>query len=111
MQPVPRPSWELSLSPGASHPSMLHQVSTWAYLTCSQGERRCHGLSGFPLEGLHFDFTSQASRKGASLAGITMAAAAAAQAMACVLCKALLSQPQHDVPSLTAPRSQGGPQT
>lgn len=48
MQPVPHPRWELSLSLGASYPATLHptkshQVSTWTYLTCSQGERGCHG--------------------------------------------------------------------
>lgn len=59
-----------------------------------------------PLEGLHFDFTPQASRKGASLAGIIMATAAA-QPLGCALCKALLSQPQPDVPSLTAPAKEG----
>lgn len=59
-----------------------------------------------PLEGLNFDFTPQASRKGASLAGIIMAAAAA-QPLACGLCKALLPQPQPDVSSLTAPAKEG----
>lgn len=48
MQPVPHPRWELSLSPGASYPATLHptkshQVSTWTYPTCTQGERGCHG--------------------------------------------------------------------